>query len=56
MVLILGSEEDGVSPEYLKRCDQVVSIPMRGSIGSLNVSVAAGILLFEILKSQTLNV
>ncbi|MDY0101374.1 MAG: 23S rRNA (guanosine(2251)-2'-O)-methyltransferase RlmB [Lentimicrobium sp.] len=56
MVLILGSEEDGVSPEYLKRCDQVVSIPMRGSIGSLNVSVAAGILLFEIFKSQTLNV
>lgn len=53
MVLILGSEEDGVSPEYLKRCDLVVNIPMRGTIGSLNVSVAAGILLFEILKSQT---
>ncbi len=49
MVLILGSEEDGVSPEYLKRCDKVVNIPMRGTIGSLNVSVAAGILLFEIL-------
>ena len=56
MVLILGSEEDGVSPEYLKRCDLVVNIPMRGSIGSLNVSVAAGILLFEILKSQTMDV
>ena len=56
MVLILGSEEDGVSPEYLKRCDKVVNIPMRGSIGSLNVSVAAGILLFEILKSQTMDV
>ena len=55
MVLILGSEEDGVSPEYLKRCDKVVNIPMRGTIGSLNVSVAAGILLFEILKSQTQN-
>ncbi len=55
MVLILGSEEDGVSPEYLKRCDKVVNIPMRGTIGSLNVSVAAGILLFEIMKSQTQN-
>ncbi|PKP49896.1 MAG: 23S rRNA (guanosine(2251)-2'-O)-methyltransferase RlmB [Bacteroidetes bacterium HGW-Bacteroidetes-11] len=55
MALIMGSEEDGVSPEYLKRCDQVVSIPMRGTIGSLNVSVATGILLFEILKQQTAN-
>lgn len=55
MVLIMGSEEDGVSPEYLRRCDKVVNIPMRGTIGSLNVSVAAGILLFEIMKSQTKN-
>lgn len=52
VALIMGSEEDGVSHEYLKLCDQVVSIPMRGTIGSLNVSVAAGILLFEIVKQQ----
>lgn len=52
LAIIMGSEEDGVSPEYLKRCDEVVQIPMRGSIGSLNVSVAAGILLFEVVKQQ----
>lgn len=52
LAIIMGSEEDGVSPEYLKRCDEVVRIPMRGSIGSLNVSVAAGILLFEVVKQQ----
>lgn len=53
LAVIMGSEEDGVSPEYLKKCDQVVNIPMRGSTGSLNVSVAAGILLFEALRQQT---
>lgn len=52
MAIILGSEEDGVSGEYLRRCDEVLQIPMRGSIESLNVSVAAGILLFEVVKQQ----
>ncbi len=53
MAVIMGSEEDGVSGEYLRRCDDVVKIPMRGTIESLNVSVAAGILLFEVVKQQT---
>jgi len=53
MAIIMGSEEDGVSGEYLRRCDDVVKIPMRGTIESLNVSVAAGILLFEVVKQQT---
>ncbi|NTW24212.1 MAG: 23S rRNA (guanosine(2251)-2'-O)-methyltransferase RlmB, partial [Lentimicrobium sp.] len=52
MAIIMGSEEDGVSGEYLRRCDDVVKIPMRGTIESLNVSVAAGILLFEVVKQQ----
>ncbi|MBK6346883.1 MAG: 23S rRNA (guanosine(2251)-2'-O)-methyltransferase RlmB [Bacteroidales bacterium] len=52
LAVIMGSEEDGVSGEYLRRCDEVVSIPMRGQIESLNVSVAAGILLFEVVKQQ----
>ena len=52
LAVIMGSEEDGVSGEYLRRCDDVVSIPMRGQIESLNVSVAAGILLFEVVKQQ----
>ncbi|MBK6966934.1 MAG: 23S rRNA (guanosine(2251)-2'-O)-methyltransferase RlmB [Bacteroidales bacterium] len=53
LAIIMGSEEDGVSGEYLRRCDDVVKIPMRGTIESLNVSVAAGILLFEVVKQQT---
>lgn len=44
-VAVLGSEEFGISPEVLSCCGSRVSIPMGGSKGSLNVSVAAGILL-----------
>lgn len=44
-VVILGSEEFGVSPELMKCCGSRVSIPMAGTKGSLNVSVATGILL-----------
>ncbi|HLO90784.1 MAG TPA: 23S rRNA (guanosine(2251)-2'-O)-methyltransferase RlmB [Lentimicrobium sp.] len=50
LCLIMGSEEDGVSGEYLSRSDEVLRIPMKGEISSLNVSVAAGILLFEVVK------
>jgi 23S rRNA (guanosine2251-2'-O)-methyltransferase len=50
----MGSEEDGISPEYLKRCDTVLKIPMMGSVGSLNVSVAAGMLLYEITRQHAL--
>ena len=47
--LILGSEEKGVSGEYLKLCDAVVKIPLIGEIQSLNVSVAGGIIMFEVV-------
>lgn len=50
---ILGSEEDGVSPEYIKLCDEKVSIPMFGNIESLNVSVANGILLYEAVRQRS---
>lgn len=50
--IIMGSEEDGISPEYLKRCDEFVKIPMTGTIESLNVSVSAGILLYEVLRQR----
>src|SRR5690606_20245893 len=50
--LIMGSEENGISGEYLKRSDMQVKIPMAGTIASLNVSVAAGIVLFEALKQR----
>ncbi len=50
MVLILGNEVDGVSENILQKCDAVISIPMRGRKESLNVSVAAGIAMYELLK------
>ena len=46
-VLVLGSEGAGVRPLVRERCDAAVSIPMHGQVGSLNVAVAAGILLYE---------
>jgi 23S rRNA (guanosine2251-2'-O)-methyltransferase len=50
--IIMGSEENGISNEYLKRSDVQVKIPMAGQIASLNVSVAAGIVLFEAVKQR----
>ncbi|HEX5001066.1 MAG TPA: 23S rRNA (guanosine(2251)-2'-O)-methyltransferase RlmB [Bacteroidia bacterium] len=50
--IIMGSEEDGISPEYLKLCNERVKIPMAGTIASLNVSVAAGMLLYEIYRQR----
>jgi 23S rRNA (guanosine2251-2'-O)-methyltransferase len=52
MALILGSEENGISDEYLKMANEKISIPLLGEIASLNVSVASGILLFEILRQR----
>lgn len=53
LAVIMGSEENGISGEYLKRSDAQIKIPMAGNISSLNVSVATGIVLFEILRSRT---
>jgi 23S rRNA (guanosine2251-2'-O)-methyltransferase len=50
--LIMGSEENGISGEYLKRSDLQVKIPMNGNTASLNVSVATGIILFEAVKQR----
>ena len=46
-ICVLGSEEDGVSPEVLELCQSKVSIEQFGAKGSINVSVAAGILLYQ---------
>ena len=43
----MGSEEDGISPAYLNLCDRIAKIPMYGTVQSLNVSVSAGILMYE---------
>tara|TARA_B100000902_G_C27266503_1_gene893819 strand:- start:79 stop:828 length:750 start_codon:yes stop_codon:yes gene_type:complete len=50
--IIIGSEEDGVSPEFLKTCNSSAKIPMFGEISSLNVSVAAGIILYEATRQR----
>jgi len=50
--LIMGSEEKGVSPSVLKIVDEKVKLPMFGSIGSLNVSVACGAFLYEIVRQR----
>ncbi|MFH1000023.1 MAG: 23S rRNA (guanosine(2251)-2'-O)-methyltransferase RlmB [Bacteroidota bacterium] len=53
IALVLGSEEDGISDIYLPLLDEFVRIPMAGTIKSLNVSVAGGILMFEALKQRS---
>ena len=50
--IIMGSEEDGVSPEFLKMCDAKAKIPLAGKIASLNVSVATGVILYEALRQR----
>ena len=50
--IIMGSEESGISAEYLKLADTAVKIPMSGKIASLNVSVATGIVLFEAIRQK----
>jgi 23S rRNA (guanosine2251-2'-O)-methyltransferase len=52
IALLLGSEEDGISEAYLKKADIHVKFPMVGTVESLNVSVAAGIACFEILRQR----
>jgi len=52
LALLMGSEEKGIAEEYLKLCDDIVNIPMPGEIASLNVSVAAGIFMFEVVKQR----
>ena len=51
--IIFGSEDDGISPEYMKRADKKIRIPLSGEIESLNVSVATGIVLFEAVKQRS---
>jgi len=53
LAVIMGSEEDGIRPELLREADALVRIPMKGKIASLNVSVAAGVILYEAVRQRS---
>lgn len=52
LLLIMGSEGSGISSELLELCDEHITIPLSGEIESLNVSVASGVVLFEIIRQR----
>ncbi len=52
VAIILGSEDKGISPEIMKLCDTRVLIPEFGHINSLNVSVAGGIMIYEVVRQR----
>ena len=53
--IIVGSEGKGMRDLTKSKCDQVVSIPMLGDVSSLNVSVACGLMLYEVHRQRTVN-
>jgi 23S rRNA (guanosine2251-2'-O)-methyltransferase len=55
VAIIMGSEEDGISNDLLRTADELVKIPILGKISSLNVSVAAGIMLYETVRQRSNN-
>lgn len=52
IAIIMGAEDLGISHDILRICNDMVSIPIRGQISSLNVSVAAGVLIYEAIKQR----
>ena len=54
IAFVMGAEDTGVSNENLRISDQLVKIPQVGTIGSLNVSVAAGVLIYEVVRQRNL--
>lgn len=53
VAIIMGSEERGINPSVLKIIDEKAKLPMFGTIGSLNVSVACGAFLYEVVRQRT---
>ena len=48
----MGAEDKGVSPSVIKAADHTAKLPMLGEIGSLNVSVACGVFLYEVVRQR----
>ncbi len=53
LAILMGSEEDGISPAYLEKSSRQVNIPMFGKIDSLNVSVSSAVILYEAIRQRT---
>ena len=54
VALVVGREHTGLSKGISSRCDRLVSLPMEGVVSSLNVSVATGVCLYEIVRQRAL--
>jgi len=52
LAIVLGGEDKGLSPTLRDRCDAIVSVPLQGGLDSLNVSVTAGVLMFEKVRQD----
>jgi RNA methyltransferase, TrmH family len=52
MVLLMGSEREGLSEQHIALCDRMVRIPMVGRSDSLNLAVATGVVLYEIFNQK----
>lgn len=52
LALVVGSEGEGIARLLKENCDEIVTIPMQGAVNSLNASVAAGVVLFEIVRQR----
>lgn len=53
VAIVLGAEDTGISAEVLRLCNDRVCLPLKGSIGSLNVSVAAGVMMYEVVRQRS---
>lgn len=53
--IVMGNEESGIRSQIKKECDYIASIPISGKIDSLNISVAAGVILFEAVRQRKAN-
>lgn len=52
LILVMGREESGLAKGIESRCDELISLPMQGVVSSLNVSVATGVCLYEVLRQR----
>jgi len=55
VALVIGSEAEGMRRTVKEHCDRIIRLPMQGRLNSLNVSVATGIIIFEIMRQRTSN-